>query len=569
MYCDYFGFQEKPFNLTPNPRFIFLSQQHKEGFAHLLYGIRNRSGFIEIIGEVGTGKTTILRTLLNELDDDAYRLALIFNPSRSGPELLRSINREFGVSCQGPDETDHLEALNDFLLEENAAGRTVVLVIDEAQNLKPEVLEQVRLVSNLETEKDKLIQIILVGQPELGTMLERPELRQLSQRITVRYKLGPMDFQDTRTYVEHRLRVAGGNPSLISTGALKRVYRFSGGLPRLINVLCDRALLVAYTKEEKSISRAIVCEALKELRRDKKGTSGGRALITALVSALLVAGGLFLFWDKPSSRVVSTATASGQNPAPVPPPATEAAPSPRPVAQQPALEPAAVLQPDSAIEILRENLRAMEEKSSAVASFNGLAQLWKVREIADRKELELAKGLRAAAGKRRLRLASFQGGLDDLLRLDSPALLELTLPGTVGSRYLALSREAEGGWGIAPALAGRDVLTRGELETLWFGRALLPWKNFSDLPVITRPGTRGKGVARLQGFLGGLGYLQEKPSGVFDAATIAAVTRFQADRGVAQDGRVGPHTLMLLYQEDPRFDPPRLRSGMGEEGGVL
>src|SRR6185369_1589411 len=210
MYNKYFGFNEKPFTLTPNPRFIFLSKNHKEAFAHLLYGINNHYGFIELIGEVGTGKTTVLRTLLGQLlHDDNYRTALIFNPCLSGIELLRSINHEFGIKADCEYANELLAEMNRFLLSENAEGRTVVLVIDEAQNLKPEVLEQLRLISNLETEDDKLIQIILAGQPELAALLERPELRQLNQRIAVRYKLKSMNMDETRAYIRHRMEVAG------------------------------------------------------------------------------------------------------------------------------------------------------------------------------------------------------------------------------------------------------------------------------------------------------------------------------------------------------------------------
>ena len=210
MYCEHFGFREKPFSMTPDPRFIFLSRNHREAFAHLLYGIDNRTGFIALTGEVGAGKTTVLRTLLAQLDPGRYCTALIFNPSPSPAELLRSINREFSIPAGGDDPARLLDALNEFLLEQNRDGKTVVLVIDEAQHLGPAVLEQVRLISNLETDRSKLIQIVLAGQPELGRMLSREELRQLDQRIAVRYHLRPMDFDDTAGYIAHRLGVVDG-----------------------------------------------------------------------------------------------------------------------------------------------------------------------------------------------------------------------------------------------------------------------------------------------------------------------------------------------------------------------
>jgi general secretion pathway protein A len=293
MYENFFGFSERPFHNTPNPRFIFLSRNHREVFAHLLYGIQRRCGFIEVTGEVGTGKTTVLRTLFAQLADDAHRLAFIFNPSLSAVELLRGINREYGIAADANSAAGLLDALNAFLLQENAAGRTVVLVIDEAQNLAPAVLEQIRLLSNLETETDKLIQIVLVGQPELGALLGQPGLRQLSQRITVRYHLHPMDFDDTRAYVEHRLEVAGARGrGLFEPAALRRIFRFSKGYPRLINILCDRALLVAYTENARTVTAAMAGEAIRELRRQGR-PSGWRRLWPAVVAALAVA---VLWW---------------------------------------------------------------------------------------------------------------------------------------------------------------------------------------------------------------------------------------------------------------------------------
>ncbi|MEI6206873.1 MAG: AAA family ATPase [Desulfuromonadales bacterium] len=266
MYSNYFGFNEKPFTLTPNPRFIYLSKNHKEAFAHLLYGINSHYGFIELIGEVGTGKTTVLRTLLDQLQEENYRTALIFNPCLTGVELLRSINREFGLNSTSEYASELLVELNGFLLAETSKGRTVVLVIDESQNLLPEVLEQLRLISNLETENDKLIQIILAGQPELEALLARPELRQLNQRIAVRYRLGPLRMDETRTYIRHRMEVAGETGGVsFSNNAIKAIHLFTSGTPRIINVLCDRALLIAFGDEHRRITVTVVARAIIEL----------------------------------------------------------------------------------------------------------------------------------------------------------------------------------------------------------------------------------------------------------------------------------------------------------------
>lgn len=266
MYTTYFGFKEKPFTLTPNPRFIYLSKNHKEAFAHLLYGIRHHYGFIALIGEIGTGKTTVVRTLLEQLKDEKYRTALVFNPCITGIELLRCINKEFGLDSNGGLASDLLLSLNSFLLKENTEGRTVVLVIDEAQNLKPEVLEQLRLISNLETENDKLIQIVLAGQPELGKLLRQQNLRQLNQRIAVRYRLKPMNFNETAVYIRHRMLVAGETGGVAFTRlALFGIHLYAMGVPRSTNILCDRALLVAYGNEKRTITAGIVLDALLEI----------------------------------------------------------------------------------------------------------------------------------------------------------------------------------------------------------------------------------------------------------------------------------------------------------------
>ena len=320
MYLEFFGLAEKPFNLTPNPRFIFLSKNHKEVFAHLLYGIRNHSGFIEVTGEVGAGKTTVLRTLFEQLEGDDYRLAFIFNPSLSAEELLRAICRELNIEVAGATSGEIVEALNTYLLRENHAGRTVVLVIDEAQNLTPPVLEQIRLLSNLETEGDKLIQIVLVGQPELGDLLDRSDLRQLKQRIAVRYHLRPIDLEETRAYIRHRLELAGvRDRELFSPAAERRIFRFSGGLPRLINVLCDRALLVAYSEDLRRVTLAEVRTAIAELRR--RGHSRRRWPLVGVGAALVLVLGMVLVNTAPvieNSAALPPKTLAGVR-QPVPP----------------------------------------------------------------------------------------------------------------------------------------------------------------------------------------------------------------------------------------------------------
>lgn len=267
MYEAHFGLTEKPFSLTPNPRFLYLSRTHQEALAHLRYGLENRVGFIAVTGEVGTGKTTILRQLFEQLDETRFRLAMIFNPRLSVMELLRNVNREFGLPARKRSNLALVEELNQFLLAENRAGRIPTLIIDEAQNLEADVLEQIRLLSNLETDSDKLIQIVLVGQPELDALLDREELRQLAQRIAVRCRLDPLLYEEASGYIRHRLQVAGVFGDLFEEKAQVAVCRWSGGVPRLINVLCDRALLCAYADGRHRVSSADVRQAAAELDR--------------------------------------------------------------------------------------------------------------------------------------------------------------------------------------------------------------------------------------------------------------------------------------------------------------
>jgi len=266
VYLGYYGLNEPPFDLTPNPRFLFYSAKHREAYNHLLYGIRERKGFVQLTGEVGAGKTTLCRALLDQLDPQHYATALILNPVLSSDQLMKAIATEFGLDVRGGDRLDALNAINRHLLEWTAQGREAVLIIDEAQDLSEELLEQVRLLSNLETQDRKLLQIVLMGQPELRDRLNDPRLRQLRQRITVRYHLRARTWGEVVRYVQHRLTVSGtrGTP-YFTQPALWRVYRYSRGIPRLINAVCDKALLAGFVHQTHRIDFALVGRAIREL----------------------------------------------------------------------------------------------------------------------------------------------------------------------------------------------------------------------------------------------------------------------------------------------------------------
>jgi general secretion pathway protein A len=266
MYQRFYGFNEMPFNITPDPRFLYLSPTHQEALEHLIFGVQEKKGFIALIGEVGCGKTTLCRRFLNELDPAHYDTALILNPRVTETQMLKAILTELGETKLARSPSDLVAQMNRVLLERIARGRDIVLIIDEAQNLSIEVLEQIRLLSNLETDRQKLLQIVLIGQPELKTILARDELRQLRQRILVHYELAALSLSDTRHYIQHRLKQAGSNGRPTFTAwAYRAIHRYSQGIPRVVNNLCDKSMLAAYIEESDEINFWHVRRAIRDL----------------------------------------------------------------------------------------------------------------------------------------------------------------------------------------------------------------------------------------------------------------------------------------------------------------
>ena len=453
MYLDLHGFREKPFNLTPDPRFVFLSKNHREAFAHLLYGINNCVGFISLTGEVGSGKTTVLRALLSQLDADHHRTALIFNPCLSAPDLLQSINREFGIPTSASNSSSLLDALNLFLLQQNAEGRTVVLAIDEAQDLEAPVLEQIRLISNLETDREKLIQIVLSGQPEFIQILERNEMRQLSQRITVRYHLEPMDFQDTVNYINHRLVAAGGKGGdIFSRRALRRIYRYSRGLPRLINAACDRALLAGYTRDTARIGSQIAAAGIKDIKRNTASYTRKRRLIlipTFVMLAAFFAAGIYFKWYDFIGQFNASQHIG---------------------VKEKQTKKDRVIAGEELSRAMAAELGKVPEAESARRAFNTLASFWNVPPVPESGNLKQLNGMERAALDRGLRLYRFSGNLGALLRIDYPAVLELTMPGIPGKRFVSLVGMENEQLLVDPPIAGRRSFSFSELEKHWSGR---------------------------------------------------------------------------------------------------
>ena len=546
MYLEHFGLNEKPFNITPNPQYIFLSKNHKEVFAHLLYGLQSRCGFIEITGEVGAGKTTVLRTLFEQLEDNEFRLAFIFNPSLSADELLLEICREFGISTGDCRGGQLLPLINDYLLNENAAGRTVVLVIDEAQNLAAPVLEQIRLLSNLETETDKLIQIVLVGQPELADVLGRTNLRQLNQRISVRYHLMPMDESDTYAYLKHRLKIAGNEERvLFSDAAMKQIYKYSGGLPRLINILADRALLAAFSEDLDMVDRNEVRTAISELRQVGQVNAGKRVLLPVAWGGALLAVLLLAFL---SARILLPNNVAALNPS-----------DSRQAEQPPAAHNPSRVDYEY-LEQLRSGIAAIGEDASFMQSATGLSRTWHFEPInnigPDFNSREFISLLKQDGWE----WTPYHGDFQSLTSFDTPVLLELVLPGVPGRRYMSLTAISGDEVVVSPPVNNQASIPRQALASLYSGRAYFVWKNYLDIGYFSSLGTASSDVREIQSLLIESGYDQLAPTGIYDDNTLRAVTRFQAEKGIAQDGRVGPLTLLLLYQQSRHFNPPKLIS---------
>jgi general secretion pathway protein A len=611
MYTEFYGLREKPFSLSPDPRFLFLSDSHREALAHLLYGIEQGEGFIAITGEVGTGKTTLCRTLLQRIEPGS-EVAFLFNPQLSGVELLQAINAELGLQTEVKSRRELMDQLNRFLLAKRQEGRRVLLLIDEAQNLEREALEQVRLLSNLETDTTKLIQIILIAQPELDAMLDRPELRQLRQRINVRWRLRPLSASETRDYVRHRLRVAAGAPrgDVFSELALREIHRRSGGVPRVINRLCDRALLAGYAGGVKEIGLGTVAEVQRELEGREAAVSasdGGRGarlgefLTTHRLELGAAAGAFFavlvsaavLWWNAnraappAESTPAVAAMPAREEPGPVeaaPPPAPEpAALEPGPVAAPAPTEPEAAAEPEAAptpapaeepaadVGAAPPDLAGALARSSpaetVARSLDALLRRWGAEPFgAGVLSLDQFGELVENAGFTVLSLE--HASLDLVAAIDRPALVVLhALDGA--PRGLLLS--AIDGETVTLDGVGAEPLRvpRAELLAHWSGQVLVPWRDHAALPPLVGPGTSGPSVRWLQQALASLGLYSGEESGAFDAATWQAVRAFQTKESLAVDGWVGPLTLIRLYERLPGYEaPPRIASAAPAHGGT-
>jgi len=541
MYATYFGLEENPFNLTPDPKYLFLSQRHKEALDHLLYGINQRKGFIAIVGGIGTGKTTLCRALLNQVED-ATKTALIFNTCMSESELLNTINQEFGIPAAGAAASRkvQIDRLNRFLLNNFANGGNAVLVFDEAQNLAPPVLEQIRMLSNLETEKEKLIQIIFVGQPELRTLLGSPGLRQLNERIPVWYELKGLDRQETQSYVEHRLVVAGNRGNVrFGKGALNAIHSYSQGIPRRINAVSDRALLIAYCRDEFSIKRKTVLKAIEDIRGNfaRHLRTGGWlqsrvafAAIVALVFLVASFGG-WHFRDQVSdlfSGIQQVDLAQGKSMVRKPVDHEKAGLMNKPLLAQ---EPVHHQAPPGAPQKEAASI-SLDHRASLAALF----RLFKVQD---------AQGV-FGTGDVYPGLFSFEGAPQLYRMFRKPHRLRIKTDSANEAGYLLIQQSTSDGVIALDAEGNERAVGKGFILAHWAGEMSWVYPYEQENRRLSE-GMRGQGVLRVQEMLQGMGY-SVRPTGQFDSATVKEVKRFQRILGLEANGIVGTQTKALLYQ---------------------
>jgi general secretion pathway protein A len=532
MYTSFFGLSEKPFAITPDPRYLYLSERHAEALAHLLYGINESGGFIQLTGEVGTGKTTVVRTLLSRVPHHAD-VAVILNPRVTPVEFLLTICEELGLNLGEADRSSvkqMVDALNRRLLEAHAEGRRIIVLVDEAQNLSIDVLEQVRLLTNLETPTQKLLQIILIGQPELRELLDRTDLRQLAQRITGRYHLKPLSAEETKGYVRHRLRVAGAAEEIFTPAALAEVHRLSTGIPRVINVVCDRALLGAYTQETRKITAGLVRRAAGEVygRRFMPLWLGWFAgsLGAAACAAILVAG--WQIWDRQNSAlsILKQATKAAGAPAAALPPVSAA-----PVHAAPPPAPATI--PVKAL------LEANSANTTDVAAFRRLLSLWGTA-MADERD---PCGQAAKAG---LACLDQRGSWAQVRTLNRPAILTLT--DDKGLRHRVVLSGLDDRFATLDLGDHNERVSLEDLSADWFGEFTVIWKPKTARARQLSLGMQGEEVRWLRRSLNALrgGASDPEHADVYDEELAIAVQNFQREHRLNVDGIAGVQTQVVL-----------------------
>jgi general secretion pathway protein A len=526
MYLSFFGLNEKPFAITPDPRYLYLSERHAEALAHLLYGINESGGFIQLTGEVGTGKTTVVRTLLSRVPHHAD-VAVILNPRVTPVEFLLTICEELGLGIADADRDSvkqMVDALNRRLLAAHAEGRRIIVIVDEAQNLTPEVLEQVRLLTNLETPTQKLLQIILIGQPELRELLDRTELRQLAQRITGRYHLEPLSLEETRGYVRHRLRVAGAGEEIFTASALTAVHRVAAGIPRVINVTCDRALLGAYTQETRKVTASLVRRAAGEVYARRYMPLWLGWLVAGL-GALGIAAAAYVGWQAWERQTSPLRGAANKQPPVV------VHPSPKPSALVPSAAAATVS--------INALLAANGANTTDASAFRRLLSLWGTAMADDKDPC-------AQAAKAGLSCLEQRGSWAQVRALNRPAILTLT--DDQGQRHRVVLSALDNQFATLDLGDHDERVPLDEVSRDWFGEFTVVWKPKTAHIRPLSIGMHGDEVRWLRRSLSALQGAASDPehSDVYDQDLASAVQNFQRDHRLNVDGVAGIQTQVML-----------------------
>ena len=538
MYYQYFGLKEAPFSIAVNPRYLFMSPRHRDALAHLLYGVGAGGGFILLTGEVGTGKTTINRCLLEQLPDNTD-IAIILNPALNALELLATVCDELVIDYDRDNLT--LKSLTDklhhFLLVNHVLGRKTVLLIDEAQHLDYDVLEQVRLLTNLETNSEKLLQIILIGQPELATMLARPELRQLNQRITARYNLEPLNLEETSAYIRHRLQVAGmaAGQEVFPPAVVRGIHRRTRGIPRLINVVCDRMLLGAYGRNQDKTDLSLLRLAAREVMGEEAQAPAPRAsarLAWSLAAAVLLLAGAAGWWLLERSRwdmdsLFSRQPSLAVEPAPAGPPPVPAQVAP--------VEPEPVVAAGPA--------KAPPQDDWLLPPLEALTTLWSLYSSA-------ALPLNLCAGEIQEELvcvSGYAGTWDELAPFDRPLLLDMITPERFAAATLLLGMDERSAW-VATA-NGPALVELGELGLSWSGSYRLLWHPPPGYSQSLALDDDSAVVARIADLFARLDGQEQALAGTrFTPALQTRVRLFQQEQGLKDDGVVGMQTLLRLNE---------------------
>ena len=576
MYQDFFAFKERPFKLVPDPAYYYISHSHEEALAHLHYAVTDGDGFAVFIGEVGTGKTTLCRYFLDNVDE-TYETAYIFNPKLTPKELLATIVEEFGLHAGSHHAKELIDRLNAHLIEKKAQGKHMVVLIDEAQQLEKKVLELLRLLSNLETHKSKLLQIILVGQPELRDVLESYELRQLDQRINLRWHLTPLKPHEVKGYIEHRIAIASDHSSVSFTNsAFRAIYEYSRGIPRLVNIVCDRSLIMALSQKQKKITKSIVRASILELsgRGHVKRFNRQRTIKLALsisLAALVILVGIGVYQSNMIKKLVSASNPTQPELSPTASiPADQAANGGITAPQEPQTSTAPLQQASGSEQAFTAWLGAIDSVTSRQMALQTVLSGWALNGNIDPSLAAVNDAeayYRLASRSKGLLVKRMEADLQLIGRLNHPAILEIFSPTRTTPIFVALQQISGDRFYLSGSQLDSPLQIPFDLlQKYYSGTTYIFWKNFLAYRG-TIPMTASKeSIITLKMHLQDIGFDYLPINAEYDAPTRFAVKQIQRKYGLVEDGIVGSMTKIALYNETKSLEIPRLSKSLNPEG---